>query len=299
MPKSSSKSKVPSLLLLGLLGAAASSLLVSPAPAYACSCSRPGVEVAPGAGVAAPINTVVRVSWWIGEVKVDESTLQVAPAAAAASAGKPRSKKDKDKVADPVESETSAFTAGQVRTVTLRPKLPLEPETRYEVRAASVAGEKLGVIGEFTTGPAADDKPPEWAGVSKAIYVHQPAVCCNCSTNDPYAQIDLADAGNTSDDATPPAALVYGVWLDDGSKLEPGAAPAGQPVVVTRAWSGKLYLGHKSECAPVNFELPGKATTVKLRVAPIDLAGHVGKVVNVSVDVPKPKEPPARPPAKR
>ena len=113
------------------------------------------------------------------------------------------------------------------------------------------------------------------------------------------SRIDLGGDGKVSDDATDPAALIYGVWLDDGSKLEPGTAPQTAPVLLTRAWSGKLYLGHKSECAPVNFELPGKPGPLKLRVAPIDLAGHVGKVASVSVEVPKPKDPPAPAPAKK
>ena len=298
MPKYPSLSLVPSA---AFVAAALAALLCHPAAALACECSRPGVEVSPGAGVAAPTNTVVRVSWWVGEVKIEETTLQILPAGADKdrSKKKPRGK-DKDKSADPasatIELETTASTAGQIRTVTLRPKAPLLPETRYEVRVASVAGEKAGVIGEFTTGTAADDKPPEWAGAAKASYVHERAVCCNCSTNDPYAQIDLGDDAKATDDATTPAALVYGVWLDDGSKLEPGAAPPTAPLLLTRAWSGKLYLGHKSSCTAVNYELPVKPGPLKLRVAPIDLAGHVGKIASVSIEVPKPKDPPAAPP---
>jgi hypothetical protein len=297
MPKYPFVPFVPFVPSATFVAAAFAALLVHPASALACECSRPGVEVSPGAGVAAPTNTVVRVSWWVGEVKIEESTLQILPAGAEKDRSKKKRGKDKDKSAEPaaatIEVEAAASTAGQIRTVTLRPKAPLLPETRYEVRVASVAGEKAGVIGEFTTGTAADDKPPEWAGAAKATYVHERAVCCNCSTNDPYAQIDLGDA-KVTDDATTPAALVYGVWLDDGAKLEPGVAPPTPPLLVTRAWSGKLYLGHKSSCTAVNFELPVKPGPLKLRVAPIDLAGHIGKLASVSIEVPKPKEPPAK-----
>ena len=285
--------KVHSLLVVLALGTA---LLVRPAPAHACSCSRPGVEVSPGAGLAAPTNTVVRVSWWVGEVTIDETTLVIAPASKDGKERKSKKdkarEKDKGQAAATIEVEQTAITAGKQRTVTLRPKAPLAPETRYEVRAAAAAGEKPGVVGEFTTAQAADDTPPEWAGIGKASYVHTPAICCNCSTDDPYAQLDLVDADKTSDDLTPPVSLVYGVWIDDGKPFDAGALPA----VIARPWSGKLFLGRKSECAPANFDLPTKAATVKLRVAPIDLAGHVGKPVNVAIEVPKPKEP-AKPPA--
>jgi hypothetical protein len=290
-----------------------SALCVRPAPAYACSCSRPGVEVTPGAGLAAPTNTVVRVSWWVGEVKIDESTLAIVPAgkdgkdskdAKKKSDRKKKSKKDADADAPAetaaadasgiIELERSALTAGQQRTVVLRPKAPLLADTRYEVRAAAVAGEKDGVIGEFTTGKAADDKVPEWSGVGKAAYVHAAAVCCNCSTSDPYLQIDLVDEKKTMDDLTPPAALVYGVWVDDGKPFDATVVP----LALVRSWSGKLYLGRKSECAPANYVFSGKPGPVKLRVAPVDLAGHVGKPLALTIDVPKEGAPaPAAKPA--
>src|SRR6266540_3438616 len=156
MPKSS--------LLILALGAA--SLIYRPAPAYACSCSRPGVEVSPGAGSPAPTNTVIRVSWWLGQVKIEESTLQVVPAGLDAKDRPKKKGKGKNKDAEPaappsaaVELETVGFTTGQVRTLTLRPKAPLAPATRYEVRVASAPGEKAGVIGEFTTAAASDEKP--------------------------------------------------------------------------------------------------------------------------------------------
>jgi hypothetical protein len=291
------------LSLVAIVAAASlgAALSARPSVVQACECSRPGVEVSPGAGLAAPTNTVVRVSWWIGEVKIDESTLQIQPAGADKERkARPKKSKGKDDAsAAPataaVEVETTASTSGQVRTIILKPKASLLPSTRYEVRVASAAGEKVGVIGEFDTGPADDAKPPEWAGVARATYVHQPAVCCTCNTSDAYAVLELSDDAKTSDDATPAVALVYGVWLDDGSKLEPGLPPAAPPLMLTRAWSGKLYLGHKSQCAPVNFDLPGKAGPLKLRVAPVDLAGRVGKMSSVTLDVPRPKDPPAAP----
>jgi hypothetical protein len=313
--------KVHSLVAV-LVPVLVSALCVRPAPAYACSCSRPGVEVTPGAGLAAPINTVVRVSWWVGEVAIDESTLTIVPAGKDGKDSKPKKDKTKKKgkkeadadaaaeapaaaASGVIELERTALTAGQQRTVVLRPKAPLLPDTRYEVRVASAAGEKDGVIGEFTTGKAADDKVPEWSGVGKAAYVHTAAVCCNCSTSDPYLQVDLVDEKKTMDDLTPPAALVYGVWVDDGKPFDATVLP----MALVRSWSGKLYLGRKSECAPANYVFSGKPGPVKLRVAPVDLAGHVGKPLALTIDVPKeaapaptpakpaPAAPPAAPPA--
>src|SRR5258706_9583505 len=95
LPRMSKQTSI-SVAVLVALGAAASSLLLRPTPALACSCSRPGVEVSPGAAVAAPTNTVIRVSWWVGEVKVDESTLQIVPAGADAAKAKASKKKGKD-----------------------------------------------------------------------------------------------------------------------------------------------------------------------------------------------------------
>jgi hypothetical protein len=265
---------------LTVVSVGTASLLLSPAPAEACSCSRPGVEVSPrnDAKHPAPLNPEIRVSVWIGELKLDEDSLVVQ------TAGK------KPVV---VEVERRASTSGSLRIVTLTPKAPLAPETRYEVRAAAPGGGKPATVGEFTTGKASDDKPPEWSGVGAASLQVQGKNPGMCSTGDAWVKIELAGKG-ASDDGTPADALVYGVWLDDAGAGKPAVAgkddkPPGPPLTVVKAWGGShIALGRASLCQADNFSLPkaGKGKNeLKLKVAPIDLAGKVGKLAPVTVDL--------------
>jgi hypothetical protein len=249
-------------------------LLARPTPAEACSCSRPGVVVTPNATAPAPTNAVVRVTWWVGPVKLDESSLQLVAAG---------------KTPQPVVTTQRSLQSGDQRTVLLTPSAPLEPATRYEVLGTSAPGGKPGVVGAFTTADAADTAAPTWSGVKKAAYVHEPAVCCNCSTGSPYVRIDLA-----SGDKLEPG-LVFGVWvLPEG---EAKAAKDAPPTALVDSWSGVLYLGHKSTCSPRNFELGGKSSTLTLRVAPIDTAWNLGTSADLTVEIKSAAGKPAPAPA--
>jgi hypothetical protein len=269
----------------------ATTLLLGPAPAAACGCGRPGVEVVPtnAAKILAPTHTEIRVTIWVGEVKLDEASIVVTPVG---------------KTVKPVAVDRVAYSSASQRVVVLRPKAPLAPDTRYEVRAAAPGGGKSAAVGEFHTAAGPDEKPPEWSGIGKTG-VYQPAKePGTCATGEAWAQLDIADADKVKDDASPLTTLVYGVWLDDGKagkEVKEGskkAESAGPPLALLRPWSGgKLILGRRSLCQPGNFVLPklsgadakakkGK-NELKLRIAPIDLAGHVGKPFSVTVDLTK------------
>jgi hypothetical protein len=280
---------------------AAAALWLRPAPVHACSCARPGVEVTPTVAQVAPLNAQVRVAW-SDDVKLDEATLvlQPAPKAKAPPPKKQKGKTQKGKgkgqgatsadgaaatpadAVGPVDVDRVSLMAGRLHIVLLRPRAPLRPETRYQVLAAAPGGGKPGVVGEFITGKDTDATGPTWTGVAKSAYVHAPAVCCNCTTGNPWAVVELAAPDRIADDQTPAEAVAYGVWKGEGA-----FDPAAPPLTVVRPWSGKLYIGHKSQCSPANFDFAGKGT-MTLRVAPIDLAGNVGTPVDVTIDLDKP-----------
>jgi hypothetical protein len=269
----------------------ATALLARPAPAHACSCSRPGVEVSPTAGVPAPLNAVVRVTWPT-DVTLDEATVVLVVRGKQAKAdAKKDAKKDRKKAPPappdtPIEVDRVKLQQGNVHILLLTPRQPLLPETQYAVLAASAAGGKAAVIGELKTGKDTDTAAPEWAGVARATYLHVPAVCCNCSTGDPYAQVELTDRSKTTDDLTPADAVVYGLWPADATvdRTTP-------PLVIIKDWSGKLFFGHKSKCSPANFVFPALKkgqSSYALQIAPIDLAGNVGKPAPITLELLKP-----------
>ena len=142
------------LLSFITVAALGSATLLAPQPAQACSCGRPGVVVTPvnAADGFAPLNTEIRVVVWLGEVKLDEDTLVV-------------QLQGKDK---PVAVDRTIINAASQRIIVLKPKEPLEPDSRYEVKAAAPGGGKPASVGSFRTAKASDEKPPEWKGVSGA-----------------------------------------------------------------------------------------------------------------------------------
>jgi hypothetical protein len=257
---------------------AIAALALAPAPADACSCSRPGVEVTPGAAAPAPTNTQVRVAW-PSTVKVDESSITLAPAPNP-KAPKPKLKKGESPPPTSIDVDRVALTAGDVRVVVLTPTQPLQPETHYQVTLAGEPGGKPGVVGEFTTGKDADTTAPAWKGAGKVTYVHAPAVCCNCSTGDPWVSVALVPP-DSDDRPAPEPDVVYGVWLADGFDAKK------PPVAYLRPWGDSVVLGHKSTCSPKNFDLPAKGK-LALKLAPVDAAGNVGTPADVVVDLDKP-----------
>lgn len=240
--------------LFALALAAAS--ITRPAPAHACSCGRPSVAVSPGAREAAPTNARVRVTYE-ASIAVDAQSVSVRPAGGAA-----------------LEVDRIVLSSADARVVELVPRQPLAAKTRHEVVAAAPGGGKPGVIGEFTTGDAADTTPPEWSGVTKAVFVKAKAVCCNCSTGDPYALLTVGEVPDA----------IFGVWLPDANQQLDYSKP---PLIYVSAWDDKLSLGHQSMCSAANFVFPAK-TKQRLGIAPVDAAGNQGTPSEVVLDLAKP-----------
>lgn len=239
--------------------------LVSPSRSDACSCARSRLDIAPAPGVAAPLNVQVRLSWWVGDSDIVETSLTLV-----AKDGKP------------VAIDRRAWTSAVVRTVILTPRKSLAANTTYQVKATAKSGVSQ-VLGEITTGTAEDTTAPTWKGIGKVGYVHAPAVCCNCSTGDPWASLQLADVPH--DDQTSNDAIAFGIWPADG-KLD-----ATTLLAIVPSYGGAITLGHRSMCSANNFALPAApAKLLKLRVAPIDLAGNAGVPADVRIDLTNPQQ---------
>lgn len=242
--------------------------LVSPRPADACSCIPSSVEVSPPASVAAPLNTLIRVSW-------AADMPDMAHLAGASIELVPRG----GKVA--VAVDRKQWTSGNVITLILTPRQPLAAKSTYEVVLRKP--KEVSVLGQVVTGTAADKDAPTWKGASEVQYVHAPAVCCNCSTGDPWVMVKFADGADAvKDDQTQRDDIAFGIWPADG-KLD-----ASRLLAVVPAWRGRLVLGDESICAPRNFDLPKAAKSLRLRIAPLDHAGNAGEPAAITIDLTKP-----------
>jgi hypothetical protein len=167
----------------------------------------------------------------------------------------------------------------------LTPRQPLPAHSAYEVVLANKSGGTV-VLGEVVTGAASDHDAPTWKGAGKVPYVHEPAVCCDCSTSDPWASIETVDgAGAVKDDVAEGEAIAFAIWPADG-KLD-----ASRLLAIVPAWRGQLTIG-RSSCTPRNFDLPAKARSLKLRISPIDHAGNAGDPATVTIDMTTPQAPP-------
>lgn len=248
---------------------AACAVLVSPSSADACSCVGPGVTVSPSSKVPAPLNTLIRVSWPVDldtMAGVTDASIRLIPKGSATA----------------VVVDRKLWTSGEVTTLLLTPRQPLAAKSTYGVVLARTSGSPVA-LGEIVTGTASDNEPPTWKGAGKVQFVHLPAVCCNCSTGDPWAGIEIAEGADAvKDNLTEAGSIMFAVWPADG-KLD-----ASRILAIIPAWRGNLTLGHRSMCSPSNFDLPASAKSLKLRIAPIDLAGNAGDPSVVTIDMTTP-----------
>lgn len=238
--------------------------------ALGCRCVLPGHSMTPNASRAAPTNAIVRIVFPVRTFIFDESTLvlnRIGPA------GNP--------VGNPVLVTQQAFTATELRIITLRPTSPLSPDSKYEVRVSSwenlsrsMWDDDRTLIGSFTTGTHYDKDPPSWDGVVKATFV-QPDMRSRCSGSEWWARIELNNLFPSSD------VTDFGVWQIDGGTFEPSSTP----VAVLRG-HGPHFLGLRG-CNHRNFRFPplGEKQSVEVWMAPIDLAGHIGKPARVVIDL--------------
>jgi hypothetical protein len=116
-----------------------------------------------------------------------------------------------------------------------------------------------------------------------AGYVKQPGACCICNTGKPHV---LIDAGAFSDDHGKHA-VVFAVWTAAaGDKIDYQRPPT----TYVRPWQTEVALGHPSTCGHNNFDLPA-GKQLRIGVRPVDLAGNVGLVSELDVDLSKPPKP--------
>jgi hypothetical protein len=247
----------------------AAAVAVDGHPADACSCVGPHAFVM-GAGrdhkLVVPRNGQIRVGWPREGVKIDDTTVTLVSTA---------------KSGPPVALDRIVFTTGEIRNVVLVPKSPLLANATYQVVASEAKGGKTQVLETITTTDALDATAPTWKAAPEAKLIHAPAVCCNCTTGDPFFEMK---AGDASDDKTGADDLVWGVWAGS-AKFDPKA-----PMLALReAYKGGLFhLGRSSMCSPSSFDVPTTGKTSELWIAPIDLAGNIGTPAKVVIDLTKP-----------
>jgi hypothetical protein len=237
-------------------------------PADACSCVAPHAFVMGSSrdhNLVVPRNAQIRVGWPRDDVKIDETTVTLVSTA---------------KSGPPVALDRKMFTTGEIRNVVLVPKTPLLANATYQVVASEAKGGKAEVLETITTTDALDAAAPTWKPEAKGTLIHAPAVCCNCTTGDPFFEIQSGDA---SDDKTGADSIVWGVWAGS-AKFDPKA-----PMVALReAYKGRFHLGRSSMCSPSGFDVPTTGKTSELWIAPIDLAGNIGTPAKVVIDLTKP-----------
>lgn len=236
--------------------------LLSPSPADACSCSRQAIEVWPGSGAALPLNAQIRITWSEGDARLPSGS---GPAITLVTRNGAE-----------VVALRKSWVSGRLHTLLLIPKKALAPESEYLVKMSGAADG--GVLGSFTTGTTRDDRPPTWKGIAGTGYIHEPARCCNCSSGQPYAVIEIAGGPEAvHDDQTAAKDLLFGIWPAqgpvDGTTL----------LAIAPAWRGQIRLGEWSICAARNFTLPA-AGPARFQIAPIDLAGNVGTPAEITID---------------
>jgi len=178
-----------------------------------------------------------------------------------------------------IETDERTLGAGELEIVELIPKQPLPAKTKHEV-VVTAAG-KDTVLGEFTTGDGADEKEPTWNGILRATFVRAAAVCCNCTTGDPYAVLAL---GEVSDDHTSASSLQYAIFAPDAQgSYDYDAAP----LTYVRAW------GTGSRSATSRRARPRTSSSTRRRAAARLGArgrprGRYGKASEVELDVAHP-----------
>jgi len=136
------------------------------------------------------------------------------------------------------------------------------------------------VVGSFKTGTHQLSTMPQWKGVASTDYFQDKAVCCDCSTSDPYAVVELQDK------LTDEKQYRVAIWMGgaDG-KIDYKKPPT------TYARGSTMYLGHPSTCGTANFSFP-KQKALKLGFKLVDLAGNASGQSEFVIDTTKPNRSP-------
>jgi hypothetical protein len=237
-------------------------------PAAACSCSSPRAWVmgSQDRKLTIPRNGQIRVTWRDDGVKLDDSTFSLVLEANSGPL---------------VVLDHKMIKAVDANIAVIWAKAPLLAGATYHLMVAETKHGKPAELVQVITTKDLDVTPPTWKGVSASSFVKYEPQCCICRTGGPEIDFDIADA---HDEATADDQLVYGVW--SGDRPFDAKAPM---LVLSAAYHGHLAIGSMSMCSPTDFEVPEKAKSIKLHVAPIDLAGNIGTPSSVTVDLTKPR----------
>lgn len=206
-----------------------------PAPeADACSCARSGVEIWPKKQTSAPTNAHVFVRF----PGAKQEKLIVRLAGSRDTDGIPATRID--------------VVAMDVRFVELAPRVKLPHGAKLEVVAGS--GNSARVVSSFTVGTKAETSTPATPQVKKVTFSNEEAVCCNCSSGQPYVVIELNGRGDEE------TRSLFGIWnANAAGKVDFER----EPDAYVLSWYGRLTLGDSSSCSANNFSIP---TTGKIVV---------------------------------
>jgi hypothetical protein len=249
-----------------MLFAVASILMIDVRPADACSCMGPRAWVFGEVDnkVTIPRNGQIRVTWPADGVKLDDTTFSLVLDAN----GGPL-----------VVLDHKTITAGAANIAVVWPKAPLLAGATYHLMVAETKHGKPSELVQVVTTKDVDSTRPTWKGVTASYFLKYEPQCCMCQTGGPEIDLDV----DARDDVTGEDQLVYGVWSGD-TPFDPKAPM----LTLSPAYRGRVAIGSMSICSPANFDVPGKAKSIKLHVAPIDLAGNIGVPSSVTVDLAKP-----------
>ncbi len=277
---------------------------VTEAKAWTCG-AEPDGFVLPPPTVAAPLNVrpVVRLKYW-PTVKTCPST-QPCSADAATMELWSAPRRGAPRVQIPADV-TSARSDGVV-TFVIRPKAPLEPLRRYEVRGRPDTTFPSKLLGTFRTGDLFDRKAPAWHGMTRAdlhplLPPAQPkrqggvvVIPFGPQQTTPYVEVFGPVA---VDDQAAPGSLTYGLWVAKaGEKIDYTVVPAGffrQDSSVAGTASGtmdRLFVaGAQNECFVPTLELP-QSGKVTVGVRAVDLAGNQSEGSETILDLGPPPAP--------
>lgn len=164
----------------------------------------------------------------------------------------------------------------------LAPDAPLAPKTRYEVLMLDALGKSpVRVVGTFVTTSAADHVAPEWTAIIEEAELRHPSGFIDCGEGDSLV-MRIPPAKDAS-------AVRWEIFVAPGdATIDWSKQPSGVVFPTEIYGNGKLQLTIGDDACAPSVPLP-KASSVRLGVRPIDVAGNVGKEAEVVRAWPKKK----------
>jgi hypothetical protein len=243
-----------------------------------CSCMPPVAWVAPGPLDPAPVNAHLFVTFdehapfCVGMNCVPtEASIALRAAAHDAVAAKA--------IAMHVTRKTKM---GNFVHQELAPDAPLAPKTRYEVLMLDALGKSpVRVVGTFVTTSAADHVAPEWSAIIEEAELRHPSGMIDCGEGDSLVmRVPPAKDAST---------VRWEIYVAPGdATIDWSKQPSGVVFPTEIYGNGNLQLTIGDDPGAPSVPLP-KASSVRVGVRPIDVAGNVGKEAEVVRAWPKKK----------